>query len=116
MFNMLRAGIGVLLALLLAGCGAQAPALVPGEEVRFRGTVVDTIDDCVVDGICALVVETDTGRYTAVWSQGMRQCLGNIENGIAIGDPVEVFGRAQDTASVSIVYSIQRVAAGEAPR
>jgi hypothetical protein len=112
----------VLLALLLANCGPQAPAPepAPGDEIRFQGTVVDTIDDCAFDGICALVVETDTARHTVVWAEGMRQCAGDYAGGVAVGDQVEVLAAVQDAGSVSICgadsYFIQPLAESGATR
>ena len=37
---------------------------------QVTGTIVDFINDCPVDGICAYVVETETGeRVTVIWSE-----------------------------------------------
>jgi hypothetical protein len=123
-YSYIHAGLLLLLALLLAGCGlgtrGEGRVLVPGDEVQLRGTVVDTIYECVVDGICALVVESDGGRYTAVWAEGMQRCEGEIEDGLARGDAVEVHGVAQDTDRVSICRSdthyIRQATHGEATR
>lgn len=69
------------------------PAANVGSEMTITGVVVDTIEDCVFDGICALVVDAADGRYTVVFSPGEAQCpnFAALDMTIGLGDTVEVF-------------------------
>ncbi|MFP4439278.1 MAG: hypothetical protein ACLFVO_18710 [Chloroflexaceae bacterium] len=99
------------LALLLGACGpagnAEPAELTVGEAVQMQGTVVDTVDDCAFDGICAYVVETDQGAYNVIWSEGMTPvpCQGDIDTGITVGDMVEFSAEVRTADSVSVCPS-----------
>ena len=105
LYRITLTGLAGMLFLLLSACGqhsSNATALNIGDEVDLTGTVVDTIDDCVVDGICAFVVDTDRGRLKAIWAEGMHRCAGTMDSGINIGDTVNIRGAVTATDSVSI--------------
>ncbi len=99
------------LALLLGACGPAGNAgpveLTVGEAVQMQGTVVDTVDDCAFDGICAYVVDTDAGAYNVIWSEGMTPvpCQGEIDTAIAVGDTVEFSAEVRTADSVSVCPS-----------
>ena len=86
-----------------------------GSEVTITGVVVDTIDHCAVDGICALVIDTDEGRYTVIYNPGATMCLNpNVpREPISIGDTVEVFavvtGNFELYTCPSEAYHISRI-------
>ncbi|NJK81676.1 MAG: hypothetical protein HC876_16835 [Chloroflexaceae bacterium] len=101
-----------ILVLLISACGSPiatgttnngAPAV--NQEMQISGPVVDTIDDCAFDGLCAYVIETEQGRYNAIWAQGMLPCEGQVDQHIAVGATIEVFGVVTDATSVSICAS-----------
>lgn len=115
-----------LLAVVLSACGqtgatgggsngdvntGNAPTV--GGTARLTGEVVDTIDDCAFDGICAYVVDTDQGQYKAIWAPGMISCEGTMDEHIVVGDTVEIFGEVTEADSISIctnsTYSIHKV-------
>ncbi|NOK57685.1 MAG: hypothetical protein GFH27_549303n50 [Chloroflexi bacterium AL-W] len=94
------------------GDGTSGPPAV-GSTARLTGEVVDTIDDCAFDGICAYVVDTDQGQYKAIWAPGMISCEGTMDEHIVVGDTVEIFGEVTEADSISIctnsTYSIHKV-------
>lgn len=101
----------VVLAATISACGLfefSEPALpqnnlTPGSEVSLTGVVVDTIDTCAADGICAYVLDTAIGEIDAIWAEGMMRCEGTLAEDISIGEEVQVFGLVQDdTSQVSI--------------
>lgn len=102
LYKITLAGLAGMLFLLLTACGQSSTTLNIGDEVNLTGTVVDTIDDCIVDGICAFVVDTDQGQINAIWAEGMRRCEGTMDSGIAVGDTVTIRGAVTDADSVSI--------------
>jgi hypothetical protein len=86
-----------------------------GEVLTFTGTIVEHINDCIFDGICAWVVESDGTRYTVIYSPGMMMCPnpnGIIEE-IAIGDTVavtaEVVGENELLLCNSTDYTLRKV-------
>ena len=99
------------LALLLGACGpagnAEPVELTVGKAVQMQGTVVDTVDDCAFDGICAYVVDTGQGEYNVIWSAGMTPvpCQGDIDTGITVGDTVEFSAEVRTADSVSVCPS-----------
>lgn len=98
------------LIITLVGCrwplmpptGSSGPNLVPGEVVTIRGDVVGSIDDCVRDGICAAVLETDSGRVNAIWAQGMLPCEGQMDTNLPTGSTIEVYGEVTEPDAVTI--------------
>ncbi|MEM8533142.1 MAG: hypothetical protein AAGF95_20015 [Chloroflexota bacterium] len=86
---------------------------VVGSTARITGEVVDTIDDCAFDGICAYVVDTDQGQYKVIWAPGMIPCHGTMDGDIVVGDTVEVFGEVTEADSLSIctdsTYSLRKI-------
>ena len=115
-----------LLAVVMGACGqagatggangdngntGEPPAV--GSTARLTGEVVDTIDDCAFDGICAYVVDTDQGQYKAIWEPGMIPCEGTMDADIVVGDTIEIFGEVVDTDSISIctdsTYTLRKV-------
>ena len=64
------------------------PATAGEVETMFTGTVTGTIDDCAFDGICAFIVNES---MEVIWTNGMMQCMGSMDNDIAVGDNVEVY-------------------------
>lgn len=103
--KLILAGLAGILILFLSACSqntGRQPDLQIGSEINLSGTVVDTIDDCVVDGICAYVVDTDQGRITAIWAEGMQRCEGTMDAGINVGDTVTIRAEATATDTVSI--------------
>lgn len=93
---------------LLLTCGACAQAassagsLQVGEGVTATGTVVDRIDDCAFDGICAYMVDTDRGQLTAIWAEGAVPCAGRMDQNIALGDAVDIHAVATAAQQVSM--------------
>ncbi|MEL6408462.1 MAG: hypothetical protein AAFR81_29110 [Chloroflexota bacterium] len=73
----------------------------------LSGEVVEFISDCAFDGICAYVVETESGeQVTVIWSEGMSpNCQNDMFNGgdtdIQVGDTLEATGRAIDDSTIS---------------
>jgi hypothetical protein len=105
-----------ILLLALGACGQSAGGTEPlqaGEVVELTGTVVDTIGDCAFDGICAYVVDTERGQVTVIWSRGLSiveaedvpPCLGSLDQGIAVGDTVDIRAAAIAEDRVSICAS-----------
>jgi hypothetical protein len=98
-----------LFALVLVGCvyfdALSSEPLPVDEEITLTGHVVDTIDDCVVDGICALIIEAEAGRYIVVWNQGWIPCEGKMARDIPANTTLEVFGVVTDENTVSICPS-----------
>jgi hypothetical protein len=92
-----------------------APSAAIGSEVTLTGVVVETIDTCVLDGICALVVDAEDGRYTVIYNVGEGECAssGALDPAIAIGDTVAIFamvtGNAELSTCPSVQYTITRV-------
>lgn len=84
-----------------------------GSTARLTGDVVDTIDDCAFDGICAYVIDTDQGQYKVIWAPGMMPCKGTMDDNIVVGATVEVFGEVMEVDSISIctdsTYIIRKV-------
>lgn len=86
-----------------------------GEVLSFTGTVVEHINDCIFDGICAWVVESDGTRYTVIYAPGMMQCPNPnaITDEIVIGDTVEVTAEVVGTNELllcnSTDYTLRRV-------
>ncbi|MCA9884505.1 MAG: hypothetical protein KC546_02090 [Anaerolineae bacterium] len=75
----------------------EAPQV--GEDLQITGPVIDTIDDCAFDGICALAVDTkDYGLVYVIWSEGMtiNGCSGQYEGEIGENDEVEAFGQVTE--------------------
>lgn len=91
------------------------PAADVGSEVTITGVVVDTIDHCTVDGICALVIDASDGRYTVIYNPGATMCTNPNVPGepISLGDTVEVFavvtGNFELYTCPSEAYHISRV-------
>ena len=83
---------------------AVAPDVMPvGGTFTVVAPVIDTIDDCAFDGICALVLDTGAfGEVPAIWASGMIACQGQLEDGIVIGDTVEVYGEVLADNQVTI--------------
>jgi catabolite regulation protein CreA len=103
LYRITLTGLAGMLFLLLTACGQNSSTTLNiGDEVNLTGTVVDTIDDCVVDGICAFVVDTDRGRINAIWAEGMTRCAGTMDSAIAVGDTVNIRGTVTAADSVSI--------------
>jgi hypothetical protein len=86
-----------------------------GEVLTFTGTVVEHINDCIFDGICAWVVESDNTRYTVIYSPGMMMCPNpnGIVEEIGIGDTVavtaEVVGENELLLCNSTDYTLRKV-------
>lgn len=104
----------VLMALCISGCTwleqLRPPAafepLPVGETVTLTGTVTGSIDACVVDGICAVILENENGQYEAIWNNGgWTQCMGEMERNIPHGAMVTVYGRVESENQVSICPS-----------
>jgi len=72
-------------------------------EAMFTGTVTGTIDDCAFDGICAFIVNES---MEVIWANGMMQCLGSMDNDIAVGDNVEVNAESIINDDGSVSFSI----------
>ncbi len=116
---MLRYLLPLLAALTLGGCdtlfdgGGNTANLTPGTVATVQGEVIGTIDDCAFDGICALVLATESGTVDAIWAEGMVRCEGTLEDNLSVGDVVEATGIVRDPGALSICpdpsYSIQRV-------
>jgi len=113
--------IFVVLTVTISACGLfefSEPAmpennLTPGSEVTLSGVVVDTIDDCAADGICAYVLDTAIGEIDAIWAEGMMRCEGTLAENISVGEEVQVFGLVlDDVTQVTIcresAHSIRR--------
>lgn len=112
--NLIYAIVIGLLVLLIGGCGQSSPSattptstpavatVTVGEAIQIQGTVVDTINECIVDGICAHVVDTDTEQYTVIWAPGMIPCEGQVEPEIAVGDTVDVYAEVQAADTLSV--------------
>jgi hypothetical protein len=85
-----------------------APAAPIGSEVTITGVVVETIDTCVLDGICALVVDTPDRRYTVIYNVGEGECAssGMLDPAISIGDTVEVFALVTGNGELSTCPSM----------
>jgi len=103
----------LLIALAVSACGLSeffttesdinAPTIeVSAGDVNLTGTVTATVDDCAFDGICALIVETDSGTYQVNWAEGMMGCLGEYTGDVAVGDTVDVFAETREPGTVSI--------------
>lgn len=85
--------------------GSPTAATTIGETLTVSGTVVDTINDCIVDGICAYVVESEGVRYDIIWAEGMLRCEGEYTE-LSIGDSVTAFGEViNESGGVSICRS-----------
>ena len=88
---------------------AQAPEV--GSDLQVTGTIIDTIDDCAFDGICAYVVDSkDFGAVNVIWSEGMTMngCSGQFEGQPQVGDNIEALGLVTemlDGTSITICAS-----------
>ena len=78
---------------------------------QVTGTIVDFINECPVDGICAYVIETDEGQeVTVIWVEGDSPNCANdpfgLDNGIDIfgaeDDRIEAFGTVVDDNTISV--------------
>lgn len=106
----------LLIALTISACGltdlfsggseavpnADTPPSNSVDNINLTGTIVGTVDDCAFDGICALIVETETGNIQVNWAEGMMQCLGEYTGEVTVGDSVEVFAAPVEPGIVSI--------------
>ena len=86
---------------------ASSPATPPPWDMPFTvtGTVIGTIDDCAFDGICALVVDTDSGVYDVIYAPGMMMCEGSYDGNTLIGDTVEIYGELTEQSTITICTS-----------
>lgn len=92
-----------LVALTVSACGLfgfstspDTPDLNPGDTITLTGEVVDTIDDCAFDGICALVVEADGERWEVIYAPGMMMCEGEYDGQAGVGSTVEVYAEVTE--------------------
>ena len=85
-----------------------SPAAEVGSEMTITGIVVDTLDDCVLDGICALLVDTLEGRYTVVYNPGEAECpnFAALDMTIGLHDTVEVFAMVTGNFELSTCPSM----------
>ena len=92
----------MLFTLIFIGCTSPNPSLNIGETAAIEGAIVDTIDDCAFDGICAVIVETDQGRITVNWAEGDVPCLGQMDSSLPSEVAIEAFGQvlAEDTITI----------------
>ena len=52
-----------------------------GTVITVTGDIIGSVDDCIVDGICATIIRADNGTvYEVVWSEGMLRCEGQWED------------------------------------
>ena len=86
-----------------------------GTVLTINGTVIEHINDCIFDGICAWVVESNGIPYTVIYAPGMMQCPNPnaITEEIAIGDTVEVTAEVVGTNELllcnSTDYTLRKV-------
>ena len=106
----------IFIALTVSACGLfdtdSGETIEPigeiGTTITVTGSVIETIDDCVVDGICAFVVQIETGeQITVVWSEGdSPNCFNNPfppgDITIETGENIEAYGRIVDAGSISV--------------
>jgi hypothetical protein len=79
-------------------------------ELAIEGVLVEHINDCIFDGICAVVVETaDGSQYTVTYAPGMLICSNpNLPANISewvVGDQVEAFGEVVEDGSILVCNS-----------
>ena len=87
------------------GSEPPPPPIVQSGLISVTGTVIGTIDDCAFDGICALVVDTDSGVYDVIYAPGMMMCEGTYDGSAVIGDTVEVYGELAEQSTITICTS-----------
>lgn len=78
---------------------------------QVTGEIVDFINQCPVDGICAYIIETDSGEeVTVIWSEGdSPNCFNNpfpVNNEVdtfnAVNTEIEVSGIVVDSNTISV--------------
>ena len=76
--------------------------------ITISGTVSETIDDCIFDGMCAFVIATEAhGNVTIIWSEGdspncANDMFGDLANHtVQIGDIVEAMGRVVSADAIT---------------
>ena len=72
------------------------------EIMSFSGTVTGNRNDCIVDGICSLYVDSDLGEYEVIYAPGMMRCEGSYAGDAEIGDVVEVYGETVEPGVLTI--------------
>lgn|GEM_PF-2507234 len=106
----------IFIALTVSACGlfdkdsgeTVEPIGEIGTTITVTGSVIETIDDCVVDGICAFVVQIETDeQITVIWSEGdSPNCFNNPfppgDITIETGENIEAYGRIVDAGSISV--------------
>lgn len=74
---------------------------------QVTGEVIEFIGDCAFDGICAYVVETDSGEaITVIWVEGDSPICQNDpfqggDSDIVVGDSIDSLGRVIDDSTTS---------------
>lgn len=73
------------------------------QNIQLQGIITGQIFDCIFDGICAYMINSETlGPVTVIWATGMLRCEGILAPDLQIGDKINVFGRQISPDEISI--------------